>query len=155
MTPLRSDSSRRVIPCCSRMLCKLILSPSRLYYTHICVYDKGKVLKHKYDDPSDDRRANDPNQGQDSPLLQHLLSGLHLGNVLTGGQKPEFTVSRPHQLVRKKGFPFFRIGGRMIIPRDGFLAWLNEQITNQLPEKYRHNESPCMSNSVPANEPKR
>ena len=43
----------------------------------------------------------------------------------------------------------------MIIPRDGFLAWLNEQITNQLSEKYWHNESPCMSDSVPANEPKR
>ncbi|MFA5558822.1 MAG: helix-turn-helix domain-containing protein [Methanofastidiosum sp.] len=33
-----------------------------------------------------------------------------------------------YQLVKRKNFPAFNIGKRIIIPRDKFLEWLNEQV---------------------------
>ena len=32
-----------------------------------------------------------------------------------------------YELVRSKGFPHMRIGTRILVPRDKFLAWIDEQ----------------------------
>ena len=32
-----------------------------------------------------------------------------------------------YELVRSKGFPHMKIGTRILIPRDKFLAWIDEQ----------------------------
>ena len=32
-----------------------------------------------------------------------------------------------YELVRRKGFPHMRIGTRILVPRDKFLAWIDQQ----------------------------
>lgn len=32
-----------------------------------------------------------------------------------------------YELVRSKGFPHIRIGTRILVPRDKFLAWIDQQ----------------------------
>ena len=32
-----------------------------------------------------------------------------------------------YELVRTKGFPHMKIGTRILVPRDKFLAWIDEQ----------------------------
>lgn len=32
-----------------------------------------------------------------------------------------------YELVRSKGFPHMKIGTRILVPRDKFLAWIDEQ----------------------------
>ncbi len=32
-----------------------------------------------------------------------------------------------YELVRSKGFPHIKIGKRILVPRDKFLAWIDEQ----------------------------
>lgn len=38
-------------------------------------------------------------------------------------------ISRPtmYQLLKRPGFPAFKVGTRTLIPREGFLRWLNAQ----------------------------
>ena len=33
-----------------------------------------------------------------------------------------------YELVRSKGFPSMRIGTRILVPKDKFVAWINEQV---------------------------
>ena len=33
-----------------------------------------------------------------------------------------------YELVRSKGFPSMRIGTRILVPKDKFIAWINEQV---------------------------
>ena len=33
-----------------------------------------------------------------------------------------------YQLVRSKGFPHIKIGTRILVPKDRFLAWIDEQV---------------------------
>ena len=32
-----------------------------------------------------------------------------------------------YELVRSKGFPHMKIGTRILVPKDKFIAWINEQ----------------------------
>lgn len=53
----------------------------------------------------------------DLPLM---LSVPQLGNVLG--------ISRAgaYALVKQKGFPSLNVGGRILIPKDKFIAWIEE-----------------------------
>ena len=33
-----------------------------------------------------------------------------------------------YELVRSKGFPSMRIGTRILVPKDKFVAWINQQV---------------------------
>ena len=33
-----------------------------------------------------------------------------------------------YELVRSRGFPAMRIGTRILVPKDKFIAWINEQV---------------------------
>ena len=33
-----------------------------------------------------------------------------------------------YQLVRSEGFPSFKIGTRILVPKDKFLAWIDQQV---------------------------
>ena len=33
-----------------------------------------------------------------------------------------------YELVRSKSFPSMRIGTRILVPKDKFIAWINEQV---------------------------
>ena len=33
-----------------------------------------------------------------------------------------------YELVRSRGFPSMRIGTRILVPKDKFIAWINEQV---------------------------
>lgn len=37
-----------------------------------------------------------------------------------------------YQLVRSEGFPSFKIGTRILVPRDKFLAWIDRQVEDRL-----------------------
>lgn len=37
-----------------------------------------------------------------------------------------------YQLVRSDGFPSFKIGTRILVPRDKFLAWIDRQTEDRL-----------------------
>lgn len=55
---------------------------------------------------------------EDLPLI---LSVSEVGEVLG--------ISRAgaYELVRSKGFPHMKIGTRILVPKDKFLAWIDEQ----------------------------
>ncbi len=33
-----------------------------------------------------------------------------------------------YELVRSEGFPHMKVGTRILVPRDKFLAWIDEQV---------------------------
>ena len=39
----------------------------------------------------------------------------------------EISRAGAYELMRSEGFPLIRIGKRMIVPRDKFLQWVDEQ----------------------------
>lgn len=53
----------------------------------------------------------------DLPLM---LSVPQLGNVLGISRAGAYT------LVKQKGFPSLSVGGRIIIPKDKFIAWIED-----------------------------
>ena len=55
---------------------------------------------------------------QDLPLT---LTAPEVGEVLG------ISRAAAYELVRSKGFPRINIGTRILVPRDKFLAWIDEQ----------------------------
>ena len=55
---------------------------------------------------------------QDLPLT---LTAPEVGEVLG------ISRAAAYELVRSKGFPRMKIGTRILVPRDKFLAWIDEQ----------------------------
>ena len=55
---------------------------------------------------------------QDLPLT---LTAPEVGEVLG------FSRASAYDLVRSKGFPHMKIGTRILVPRDKFLAWIDQQ----------------------------
>ena len=55
---------------------------------------------------------------QDLPLT---LTAPEVGEVLG------ISRAAAYELVRSKGFPHMKIGTRILVPRDKFLAWIDEQ----------------------------
>ena len=55
---------------------------------------------------------------EDLPLM---LSVPEVGEVLG------ISRAAAYELVRSKGFPRMKIGTRILVPRDKFLAWIDEQ----------------------------
>lgn len=55
---------------------------------------------------------------QDLPLT---LAVPEVGEVLG------ISRASAYELVRTKGFPYMKIGTRILVPRDKFLAWIDEQ----------------------------
>ena len=55
---------------------------------------------------------------QDLPLT---LTAPEVGEVLG------ISRASAYELVRSKGFPHMKIGTRILVPRDKFLAWIDEQ----------------------------
>ena len=55
---------------------------------------------------------------EDLPLM---LSVPEVGEVLG------ISRAAAYELVRSKGFPSMRIGTRILVPMDKFLAWIDEQ----------------------------
>ena len=37
-----------------------------------------------------------------------------------------------YQLVRSEGFPSFKIGTRILVPKDRLLAWIDQQVEDRL-----------------------
>ena len=37
-----------------------------------------------------------------------------------------------YQLVRSEGFPSFKIGARILVPKDRLLAWIDQQVEDRL-----------------------
>lgn len=54
----------------------------------------------------------------DLPLT---LTALEVGEVLG------ISRAAAYELVRSKGFPHMRIGTRILVPKDKFLAWIDAQ----------------------------
>ena len=40
----------------------------------------------------------------------------------------EISRAGAYELMRSEGFPLIRIGKRMIVPKDKFLQWVDEQV---------------------------
>ena len=55
--------------------------------------------------------------------LPIFLNARMIANVL--GISP----TRTYELMNEKGFPKLRVGNRIVVPREKFLAWLEENIT--------------------------
>ena len=55
---------------------------------------------------------------QDLPLT---LTAPEVGEVLGSSR------ASAYELVRSKGFPHMKIGTRILVPRDKFLAWIDQQ----------------------------
>ena len=55
---------------------------------------------------------------QDLPLT---LTAPEVGEVLG------ISRASAYELVRSKGFPHMKIGTRILVPRDKFLAWIDQQ----------------------------
>ena len=55
---------------------------------------------------------------QDLPLT---LTAPEVGEVLG------ISRASAYELVRSKGFPHMKIGTRILVPRDKFLAWIGQQ----------------------------
>ncbi len=55
---------------------------------------------------------------EDLPLT---LTAPEVGEVLG------ISRAAAYELVRSKGFPRMRIGTRILVPKDKFLAWIDEQ----------------------------
>ena len=55
---------------------------------------------------------------EDLPLT---LTAPEVGEVLG------ISRAATYELVRSKGFPRMKIGTRILVPRDKFLAWIDEQ----------------------------
>ena len=43
------------------------------------------------------------------------------------GEALEISRAAAYELVRSKGFPHMRIGTRILVPKDKFILWINEQ----------------------------
>ena len=56
---------------------------------------------------------------EDLPLT---LTAPEVGEVLG------ISRAAAYELVRTKGFPSMRIGTRILVPKDKFVAWINEQV---------------------------
>ncbi len=56
---------------------------------------------------------------EDLPLT---LTAPEVGEVLG------ISRASAYELVRSRGFPSIRIGTRIIVPKDKFVAWINEQV---------------------------
>ena len=56
---------------------------------------------------------------EDLPLT---LTAPEVGEVLG------ISRAAAYELVRSKGFPSLRIGTRILVPKDKFVAWINEQV---------------------------
>ena len=37
-----------------------------------------------------------------------------------------------YQLIRSEGFPSFKIGTRILVPKDKFLVWIDQQVEDRL-----------------------
>ena len=61
------------------------------------------------------------NTYRDLNYLPLMLSVPEVGKVLG--------ISRAgaYELVRSAGFPHIRIGNRIVVPRDKFIAWIDQQ----------------------------
>ena len=53
--------------------------------------------------------------------LPQTLTAPEVGEVLG------ISRAAAYELVRSRGFPHMRIGTRILVPRDKFLAWIDEQ----------------------------
>ena len=56
---------------------------------------------------------------EDLPLT---LTAPEVGEVLG------ISRAAAYELVRSKSFPSMRIGTRILVPKDKFVAWINEQV---------------------------
>lgn len=56
---------------------------------------------------------------EDLPLT---LTAPEVGEVLG------ISRAAAYELVRSRGFPSMRIGTRILVPKDKFIAWINEQV---------------------------
>ena len=64
------------------------------------------------------------------PPLRFVVSYQDLPLTLTAPEVGEVLgISRAsaYELVRSKGFPHMKIGTRILVPRDKFLAWIDQQ----------------------------
>ena len=58
-----------------------------------------------------------------------------------------------YELVRSRGFPSMRIGTRILVPKDKFITWINEQVEVDAGENTRRlqkNSSGCRITSSPS-----
>ncbi len=53
--------------------------------------------------------------------LPQFLNAQHLRDVLG------ISISSAYELMNENGFPSVRIGSRLIVPKDKFRAWIDEQ----------------------------
>ncbi len=53
--------------------------------------------------------------------LPQFLNAQHLRDVLG------ISISSAYELMNEKGFPSVHIGSRLIVPKDKFRAWIDEQ----------------------------
>ena len=60
-------------------------------------------------------------------------------------------VSRPtvYNLIRREGFPAFRIGGRTVVSRPGLEAWVQEQEGNYAAKTALQATAPATNDSIP------
>ena len=68
-------------------------------------------------------RKTDFKNHADLPLT---LTAPEVGEVLG------ISRAAAYQLVRSEGFPSFKIGTRILVPRDKFLAWIDRQTEDRL-----------------------
>ncbi len=47
--------------------------------------------------------------------------------VPEAGEVLEISRTGAYELVRSKGFPHMKIGTRILVPKDKFLAWIDQQ----------------------------
>ena len=76
------------------------------------------------------RTQNQINERNDSLRESKFKSYQDLPLTLTAPEVGEVLgISRAsaYELVRSKGFPHMKIGTRILVPRDKFLAWIDQQ----------------------------
>jgi len=41
-------------------------------------------------------------------------------------------INQTYELVKKEGFPSFRVGQKFLVPKEKFEEWINEQCTRKI-----------------------
>ena len=100
-------------------------------------YEHTKAAKRRRDpgpgtdlDRTANTKSNLKNERNDQLRESKFKSYQDLPLTLTAPEVGEVLgISRAaaYELVRSKGFPRMKIGTRILVPRDKFLAWIDEQ----------------------------
>ena len=80
-------------------------------------YTTGSQLQFKNYEGTDQLRESKFKSYQDLPLT---LTAPEVGEVLG------ISRAAAYELVRSEGFPRMKIGKRILIPRDAFIRWIDE-----------------------------